>query len=362
MSDPPTAPGGSLGDGRAADVLDLPADPVAFAAECIRRNWSDGLPLIPPTEERVAAMLAEAGRDALQVIAVLAPRQGEATVQAIATNAVMAGCEPKHLPIVVAAVQGIGSARFNVDAINATTHPCAVLVLVNGPIAREAGIHGGSGCFGPGYPANATIGRAVRLVLLNVAGALPGHGDNATQGTPAKFAFCAAEREDASPWPPFHTTRGLAPAESAVTVFACEGPHNIQDHGSNTADGVLKTIAGAMGQAGSNNILARGEPLLVLGPEHAATIAAEGWGREEIQEFLFKHARYPNDRLSPEFLDVVQQRLQGDEGGTPIDITAPLPISDRAEEIHIIVAGGPGKHSAWMPSFGGMTRPITVPL
>ncbi len=347
--------------GRAAEAFELPIDAAAFSQECIRRGWSDGLPLIPPTPERVAEMLAAADRSPLEIIAVLAPRQGEATVQVIAINAVMAGCRPQHFPIVLAAVEAISRPPFNLDGINATTHPCAVFVLVSGPAARAAGVHGGAGCFGPTFPANAAIGRALRLVQLNVAGATPGRGDRATQGTPAKFAFCAAEREDASPWPPFQTTRGLEPEQSAVTVWACEGPHNIQDHGSNTAEGILQTIAGAMGQAGSNNILGKGEPILAFGPEHAATVASAGLDRRQVQEYLWEQARFPAARLSAEFLSAVNDRMAG--GSLPAHGADDLlPISDRPEDIHIIVAGGPGKHSCWMPTFGGMTRPVTIPL
>ncbi len=348
-------------EGRIAPLYELPLEAAAFSEEAQRRGWSDGLPLIPPTEERVTAMLAADGvasrREAMNIVGVIAPRQGEATVHAIAVNAVMAGCEPRQFPIVLAAIEGLVDPLFNIDGVNATTHPCGIFVLASGPAARTAGVHGGAGCFGPTYASNVTIGRAVRLVMLNVAGASPGHGDRATQGTPAKLAFCASEREDASPWPPFQTTRGLRADESAVTVFASEGPHNIQDHGSNTADGILQTVAGAMGQAGSNNILSRGEPLLAFGPEHAATVAAEGWSRESIQEYLFEHARYPVEKLSPEFLESVSNRMQG--GSAEVDTSEALRIADEPGEIHIIVLGGPGKHSSWMPSFGGMTRPVT---
>lgn len=345
--------------GRAANAVEMPADIVDFSREAVRRGWSDGLPLIPPTEERVAKMLEGMKRGPLDTIGVLSPRQGEATVQAVAINAVMAGCEPRHMPILLAAVEAMTEPNLNLDGINATTHPCAVFVLVHGPIARTAGIHGGSGCFGPAFPSNVSIGRAVRLILLNIAGATPGKGDRATQGSPAKIAFCAAEREDQSPWPPFHTTRGLDAQDSGVTVFVCEGPHNIQDHGSNTGEGILLTVAGAMGQAGSNNILAQGEPILALGPEHAATIAADGYSREEVQRYIYENARYPASKVSPEFLRMVEDRLQGGTGGV-IGEDGMLTIAERPEEIHIFVAGGPGKHSAWMPTFGGMTRPATV--
>ena len=348
-------------EGRPAAELQVPADAWDFHQEAIRRGWSDGLPLIPPASERVQSLLDAVDRDPLEIIAVLAPRQGEATVQAVAVNAAMAGCRPQHFPVVLAAVEAISQPPFNLDGINATTHPCAVFILVNGPVARAAGVHGGAGCFGPTFPANAAIGRAVRLVQLNVAGATPGRGDRATQGSPAKFAFCAAEREDASPWPPFQTTRGLAPEQSAVTTWAAEGPHNIQEHGSNTAKDILKTIAGAMGQAGSNNILGKGEPVLAFGPEHAATVAEGGYSREDVQNYLWENARYPAAKLSPEFLREVNVRMAG--GNLPPH--APdelLPISDKPEEIHVIVAGGPGKHSSWMPTFGGLTRPVTVEI
>lgn len=177
--------------GREAERFTLPSEPFDFSQECIRRGWSDGLPLIPPTSERVDAMVASSGRDPLEVLGVLSPRQGEATVQGIAINAVMAGCRLQQFPIVLAAVEAISQPPFNLDGINATTHPCAVFILASGPAARAAGIHGGSGCFGPAFPSNATIGRAVRLVQLNIAGATPGRGDRATQGT--NLRCCSAE-------------------------------------------------------------------------------------------------------------------------------------------------------------------------
>jgi hypothetical protein len=351
-----------LGQGRIAALLDLPDDIEELSRLFAERGWSDGLPVVPPTEARVAAMLRYCDRDPADVVALLPPRNGEATVHAVATNAVLAGCRPEHFPLLLTAVQGVGDPAFNLAGVNATTHPCAVLVLVNGPIGREAGVHSGSGCFGPAFPANAAIGRAMRLVLLNVAGATPGKSDRATQGTPAKFAFCAAENEAASPWPPFHTTRGFDAQDSTVTVSASEGPHNIQDHGSNTAEGVIQTVAGALGQAGSNNLLSRGEPLLALGPEHAATIAAEGWTRERLQQALYDRARYPASMLSDEFFESLQERTQQGIARGPFARDELLPIADGPEYIHVIVAGGPGKHSSWMPTFGGMTRPITLPI
>ncbi len=351
-----------LGTGQPASTVELPDDVAAISREFAARGWSDGLPVIPPTEARVAAMLGGTPRDPLEVIGILPPRRGEATVHAVAVNAVMAGCVPQHMPVLIAAVRAIAHPEFNLSGVNATTHPVSLFLLVSGPIAADLGIHAGSGCFGPGFPANATLGRALRLIQLTVSGAWPGRGDRSTQATPAKLAFCATENLEASPWPPFHTTRGFAPEENAVTVFGCEGPHNIQDHGSNTALGIMLTIAGSMSQAGSNNILSRGSPVLAFGPEHAATVAAEGWSREDIQNYVFENARYPLTELSDELFQVIQEHT---EQGVPVPLferDAMAPIADNPESIHVIVAGGPGKHSAWLPTFGNMTRPVTMPV
>jgi hypothetical protein len=186
---------------------------------------------------------------------------------------------------------------------------------------------------------------------MNVGGGLPGSGDRSTQGTPAKIAYCVAENEAESPWEPLHVEAGLPAGTSTVTVFGCEGPHNIQDHYSNTALGVLLTVAGAMGQAGSNNLLGRGWPLLSLGPEHAATIAREGYTKQKVKEFLFEHARYPLARLGLEY------RRQQIERWDVVDAPDTMvPIVRRPEDISVIVAGGAGKHSSWQPTFGDGTH------
>jgi hypothetical protein len=318
------------------------------------RGWTDGLPIMPPTEEAVAAMLGAAGREPDEVVGVLPPRQGEATVERIAINAVMAGGKPAYLPVLIAAVEALTDPNFNLDGIQTTTHPVAPLLIVNGPAARQLGINSGYNCFGQGARANAAIGRAIRLILMNVGGGLPGAGDRATQGSPAKYAYCVAENEEANPWQPLHVERGFARDVSTVTVIGCEGPHNIQDHYSNSGEGILLTIAGAMGQAGSNNILLHGYPLLSLGPEHAATIAAAGYSKEDVKHFIFERARYPISRLSAEFALELRPLNAPVNGGNDTAL-----VCERAEDISIIVAGGSGKHSCWHPTFGGHTKPVT---
>jgi hypothetical protein len=315
------------------------------------QGWTDGLPIVPPTEGDLRAFLGCTDREPREVVAVLPPRQGEATVERIAINAIMAGCRPEYLPVILTAVEALADPLFNLDSIQATTHPVAPLIIVNGPIAKEIGINAGYNAFGQGFRANLTIGRAIRLLLMNVGGGLPGTGDRATQGSPAKIAYCVAENEDANPWEPLHVEHGFAADTSVVTAIACEGPHNIQDHFSYTGIGILKVVAGAMGQAGSNNILAVGHPLLSLGPEHAATIAKEGYTKQKVKEFLFEHARFPLARLGPEY-----RRQQIDRWGVVDAPDTMVPIVRAADDISIIVAGGAGKHSSWQPTFGDGTH------
>jgi len=322
------------------------------------RGWTDGLPIVPPTEDDVRECLRWTDRDPRDVVAVLPPRQGEATVERIAVNAVMAGCRPEYLPVLIAAIEAMADPAFNLDSIQATTHPVAPLLIVNGPIAREIGLNAGYNAFGQGFGANVTIGRAVRLVLMNVGGGLPGTGDRSTQGSPAKIAYCVAENEEANPWEPLHVELGFARDVSTVTVIGCEGPHNIQDHVSHSGLGILRIIAGAMGQAGSNNILAKGWPLLSLGPEHAATIAGDGFSKRQVKEFLFEHARFPLRRLGDEY----HRWFVETRGAAVVGPETMLPIVDSPDAISVIVVGGAGKHSCWQPTFGTQTRPVTRAL
>lgn len=321
------------------------------------RGWSDGLPFIPPTRERVDRFVGHLGRAAEEVVCTLAPRNGEATIERIVANAVMAGCRPEDLPIVVTAVEAAADEALNLNAIQSTTHPTAMMILINGPVADKLSIASGPGCFGPGWRANLAIGRALRLCLLNIGGGSPGDGDRATQGNPAKLAFCVAENTLESPWEPYHVEQGFAIDDSVVTVLACEGPHNIQDHYSIGGEGVLTTVAGALSQAGSNHLLRNtGFPVIAFGPEHAHQVAVDGYSKADVKRFLWEHGRFPVARLSKEwtadgaYADRVEHLT-----GQRLD----APITQRPENLQVIVCGGPGKHSCWMPTFGGDTRPVS---
>jgi hypothetical protein len=338
--------------GPAAKTFELAGVFEAADAHYQEHGWTDGFPIVPPTDDAVAEFLCCTDRDPREVLGVLPPRQGEATVEKVAINAVMAGCRPEYLPVVVTAIEALADPLFNLDSVQATTHPVAPLIVVNGPIGRELGINAGYNAFGQGFRANVTIGRAVRLVLMNVGGGLPGTGDRATQGSPSKIAYCVAENEAESPWEPLHVEAGLPADVSTVSAYGCEAPHNIQDHHSNTARGILLTIAGAMGQAGSNNLLGRGWPVLSFGPEHAATVAKEGFTKKQVKEFLFEHARYPLAKLGAEYR--AAQLKRHDVRDAPDTM---IPIVRAAEDITVIVVGGAGKHSSWQPTFGDGTKP-----
>jgi hypothetical protein len=335
--------------------LEAPDDLDAFQEFALAQGWGDGLPVLPPTAERVARILG--GRKGAEVVATLAPRQGLATLEAVAVNAALAGAGPEHLPVVVAALRAVADPRFNLEALQTTTHPCTPLIIVNGPVGPRLGISGGANALGQGHRANAVIGRAVRLALQNVGGASPGQVDRATLGHPGKFTYCLAENEEASPWAPLHVERGFAAGESCVTVCGAEAPHNVNDHGSTSAEGLLRALAGTAATTGNNNIYLGGEPLLLLGPEHARTVAGSGWSKRDLKRAFWERARVRLSAFSPEnlarFATIDPPRFRD---RSPDDTVA---LAATPEDIMVVVAGGPGKHSAIVPTFGA-TRSVTV--
>jgi hypothetical protein len=354
------APGDPASDGRAAAPVvgdvQAPDDLDGFQGWLMEQGWGDGLPAIPPTRERVAAMLAGTRRGPGEVIAILVPRLGRATIEAIAANAVMAGALPEHLPVILAAVEAVADPSFNLQAVQTTTHPCSPLVIVNGPIAGRLGMNAAGNVFGQGARANAAIGRALRLTLQNVGGARPGKEDRATQGHPGKYAYCIAENETASPWEALSVERGFSASDSTVTVCGSEGPHNINDHGSASPEGIVTTVAWTAAITGSNNVYLGGEPLVVLGPEHAATAASSGWSKDDFKRALWDLARVPLGRLTPE--NIERFAAIHPEGFKDRPADTPVPIARDWRDIMVVVAGGAGKHSAFIPTFGS-TRSVT---
>lgn len=309
-----------------------------------QQGWGDGLPLVAPTENKVAGFV-ELCRGDNEPFPPMSPRRVVPTLQTIAANAVMAGCRPEYFPVVVAATRAVLTPEYNLHGTLATTHPCGPMLIVNGPIRKALDINCGSNCFGQGWRANAAIGRALQLTLLNVGGARPGVMDRSTQGSPGKFTFCFGENEEESPWEPYHVRRGYAAADNVVTALPCEPPHNINDHGSTSGKGILMTIAGSISQTGANTMYRTAPYVVALGPEHAATLKRDGWTIEDMQQKLYEDSAVHVSRISPENRKNLEEWDQSGVNDLYYQSRSP-------EDIQILVAGGPGKHSAYIPTFG----------
>jgi hypothetical protein len=333
----------------ASEVIELPDTLEAVEAHFRGQGWTDGLPIVPPTPARVERMLGGIDAEPDHVVGKIPPLWAEASVEKIAINAVMAGCEPEAMPVLVTALEAMLDPVFNLYGVQATTHPVAPLAIVHGPAAGRLGMHAGPGVFGPGSRANATLGRAIRLCLWNLGGGRPGQGDMATQGSPAKYTFAIAEREEASPWGPLHATLGVDAGESAVTVFGGEAPHNVNDHVSQRAPNLLTVIADTAATLGSNVgwYFSQSQLLLVLGPEHAATIAADGFTRADVQRYVYEHARLPLHRLRQGGMWGIHDWPRWMETA---DDHALLPVVPGPDDVYVMVAGGSGKHSAVVPN------------
>ena len=313
-----------------------------------RLGVTDGLPVVPPTEERVAAMVGE--WDPSRLVATLPPLRGKATVRGLATCAVMAGCRPDDFNVLQAATAAVAEPAFNLFGIQTTTGTATPLLIINGPVVQRLGLNTAANALGPGTRANAAIGRALQFVLRTIGGAQPGRGDKATMGQPGKFTFCCAENTLASPWEALHVWRGFAAQQSTVTVVGATGTVEVVDADSADAEGVLTTMAHSMtiaGNAGRDNLLGSGEPLLLMAPEHAEIIARTHT-RRQAQAFLFEHARLPVRALAP----TQARRLQ------EVSVTE-LAVAACPEDVMLVVLGGPGAKSTYVPTWGGGTRAVT---
>ena len=316
------------------------SDPVEF---CFQQGWTDGLPVVPPTADRVGAMLEAARLAPGKQIALVEHRSVAITAEKVAINAVMAGCKPEYLPVVVAAVEGIGDPRWSYHGPGTSTGGAAVLMIVNGPIARELDINAGDNLFGPGWRANLTIGRAVRLVMRNVCGSLPGLLDRGTLGHPGKLSYVIAENEADSPWTPLHVEHGFRPEQSTVTVIASEAPHQFYNQLSPTAEGVLTTLADSMRISGT--VMGQSTYAVILAGEHMRTIAGSGWGKKEIRQFLFDHTKNSHAHLKR------TQRMAG--AIQAADETTMRPLVASPDDILVVAAGGrAGAFSAFIPGWG----------
>jgi hypothetical protein len=328
------------------------ADPDAIET-LYARGVTDGLPVVPPTRERVRRAIEATGRDGSELIALVPPNYGRATVEKIAVNAVMAGCRAAYLPAVVAAVAAVCDDAFDLHGVSATTNAPAPLLVLNGPVRGALDVNCGVGVFGPGWRANATIGRAVRLVCVNVGGAVPGVVSMSTLAHPGRYTYCIGEHEEASPWDSLAVEHGFAPGRSTVAALAADAPLGVYDHASRTAPDLLATIAASLAVIVNHKMTHWGDTLLVLSPEHAATIAGDGWGKPEIRRFLHERLQRPVRELVPgrdggEGLPEHVLRKFADPGR---DAT-PIPKFRAPEHLKIVVAGGrAGRFSAIVPGW-----------
>ena len=308
------------------------------------KGWTDGLPVVPPTESSIRAMLDAVGRDPGEEITFIENRQVSVTAEKVAINAVMAGCTPAHMPVVVAAVEAIGDPLWSYHGPATSTGGSAVFMLVNGPIARELDINCDNNLFGPGWRSNATLGRAVRLVMRNVIGTIPGKLDRSSLGHAGKYTFCIAENEAESPWPAVHVERGFKPEQNAVTVFAAMAPHQYANQLSNKAEGVLTTLCAHMRI--SAGIRSQPQYVLVFAGEHMRVIGNDGWSKNDIKQYCFEHTQTSHAEMKR--MNVMPGEI------SPEDETTMSSLVESPEDFIVVAAGGrAGVQSAFIPGWGG---------
>lgn len=332
-----------------------PGDLVEEAiSEFEARDIGDGLPVIPPTDSRLQAMLEYRTRDPEYVFAEnIGPAAADITVRDVALGAIMAGCEPVYFPVVLTAFEAITDDRFNFLQSVTTSNPSGNLLVVSGPVAEELGIHGGQGCLGPGFRQNATIGRAINLVLINTCRAVPGKADLDCLASPVEFTYCFAEEPDNSPW---STINQEHHNESVTTVYALKGesPTNVLDFLSNTPESLLTGIVDAASHLGSNNSYITGPLLVILVPDHAKLLAAHNWGKQDIREYIHEHARMDTDMLADRGINPVRPES--------FDQLENIPVTREPSDIEVVVAGGPGGHSAVVRPWAMYSDAIVKPI
>jgi hypothetical protein len=261
------------------------------------RGWSDGLPLVPPTERRVLAMLEGTTRTPEEIVAIVPPDMVECTVEKVAINAVMAGCKPEYLPVVLAALEAACTDEFNIHGLLATTMPAGPVLIVNGPIRREIGMASGVNVFGQGNRANSTIGRALQLVVRNVGGGRPGEVDRATFGNPGKLSFCFAEDEEGSPWTPLSTDLGEPAGTNTVTLFPGEAPRSVVDQLARDPESLARTFAVNLRTVHHPTLIMVFDAILAIGPEHARVFADAGWDKARLTARLHELLQAPGEDL-----------------------------------------------------------------
>jgi len=269
-------------------------DPVEL---CYSRGWTDGLPVTPPTDERVLAMLKGTTRRSDEVIGKMPPFLADCTVEKVAINAVMAGCRPEYMPVLLAALEAALEPVFTLHGVLATTYFSSPIIIVNGPVAKKIGMNSGINALGQGNRANATIGRALNLIVLNVGGGRPGEADRSTLGAPSKYTLCFAEDESDPEWEPLSAARGLPRGVSAVTLFQGHGPEAFVDQKSRSPEGLTRSFALSLVKMGHDRLTQSARAILVLSPEHYAIYKEAGWDRKRIERALYEATIRPGSEI-----------------------------------------------------------------
>ncbi len=322
-------------------------DPLELVHE---RGWSDGLPLVPPTEERVMLMLEGTARDPKEVVGLMPPNRVECTVEKIAINAVMAGCKPEYLPVVITAVEAALIPEFGLHGVLATTNAVAPVIMVNGPIAKGIGMNSKGNVLGQGFRANATIGRALQLVVRNVGGGRPQEVDRAVFGNPGKYTFCFAEDEDDGIWPTYAEERGFKRGTSTVTLFPGDGNTPIIDHISREPEGLVQSYAGCLRSLYNPGQINDVSAFILVSPEHAQVFYDAGWSKQRVKDELYARLKLRRD-------EILEGR-QGIGSMKPEDLTDPNRLFPkfRTGSLNLARAGGSaGKYSAIISGLGSIT-------
>ena len=322
----------------------------------LAKEWSDGLPVVTPTEARVQWMLTGTRRAPDELVGNVPPAMEPATVRTVSIHAVMAGCKPEYLPVVLGGLELMLREQFNLNGVQGTMHGVAPLMIVNGPYAKSIGLHGGNGCFGPGFRANATIGRAIRLMLLNLGGGIAGIGSATVFSTPLRYTACLTENVERSPWETLAVARGYGADEDVITSAMVESPRLCYDDVSQDPERLLTGIADSMAAMSSWNMHVRSDMVVAMSPEQATVCANAGWSRQNVFDWLLQNAgRKVGDlKRGGNWRRERALKINVD----PDDDDAFVPVIKDARDLHLIVAGGWGPLTAVCHGWGGGSRAV----
>ena len=324
----------------------------------LEKEWSDGFPVVTPTEERIARMLTGTDRDHDDVIGPIPPAMEVATVRSVAVHALMAGCRPEYLPVVIAATELMLRGEFNVNGVQGTMHGVAPMMIVNGPYAADIGIHGGNGCMGPGFRANATIGRAIRLILMNLGAGIPGVSSMTIFGMPSRFTYCLTENMEDHPWESLSVSKGYSGDENVITMAMVESPRFCFDDVSDEPIRLMNGIADTMVAMGSWNMHTRSDMVVAMGPQHAAICANAGMSRANVHSRLCEMAGRKVRDLKNGGNWRRERALAFPIEVDPDDDDYFIPAIKNPEDLQLIVAGGWGPCTAVCHGWSGGSRAV----